>query len=273
MHLVEFALTLSRHAFGPRERARAGHLWRLFQDAAIEGSSRRGWPPARYREIGSGFVVRRMLVVHHSEAVFGDAITARTWVANFKRGMFSDREIRLDATPDGGSPRPLASATQQWVYVTAPALKPSRAPDGMVESFAPGDLDGDARPALPPVESELPEAVFRIELETWFTAMDPLAHANHPAYVDWADEALSRWIARAGGDPHGLVPVAEEVTFRSGIVAPEPARVELVRHGRSARGVVFRGLVRGGDDRVCAELVLHRTTADGPEPLLSLPGA
>jgi acyl-CoA thioester hydrolase len=272
MQLVEFDLSLSRHAFGPRERARAGHLWRLFQDAALEGSTRRGWPPARYRAIGGSFVVRRMVVVHHREAVFGDPIRARTWVSTFRRGMFSDREIRLSSTTADGA-RPLASATQQWVYVAAPELKPSRAPEEMVASFDPGDLPGDERPALPPIEAPAPEATFRAALETWFTAMDPLAHANHPAYVDWADEALSRWMARAGVDPHGLVPVAEEVVFRSGIVAPEPARVELSRVGQTAGAAVLRGLVRGGDDRVCAEVVLHRTTADGTDPLLTLPGA
>jgi acyl-CoA thioesterase FadM len=268
--VVTFPLSLSRHAFGPRERARAGHLWRLFQDAAIEGSTRRGWPPSRYRTVSGGFVVRRMVVVHHSEAVFGDVIDARTWVSSFKRGMISDRQIRLHATPDGGTPRALASATQQWVFVLAPELKPARAPDDMVASFCPAELDGDVAPVVPPFDEPVAEAVFQTAFETWHTAMDPLAHANHPAYVDWADEALARWMAERGLDPHELVPVAEEVTFRSGIVAPEPARVALTRVGRAGSAVVFSGVVRGGDDRVCAELTLHRTTPEGPGPLLGL---
>lgn len=268
MQLVEFGLTLSRHAFGPRERARAGHLWRLFQDAAIEGSSRRGWPPARYRELGSGFVVRRMTVVHHAEAVFGDAITARTWVSTFRRGMFSDREIRLSARAPGGEERPLASATQQWVYVTGAGLKPARAPDDMVESFDPGEREGDARPALPEPAQEEAGPSFRVELETWLTAMDPLAHANHPAYVDWADEALARWLAAGGHDPHGVVALGEEVVFRSGLVAPEPARVELSVVGPAGAGALVRGVIRGGDDRVCAEVLLHRTTIAGPGAVL-----
>lgn len=258
MRVVEFGLSLSRHAFGPRERARAGHVWRLFQDAAIEGSSRCGWPPSRYRELGSGFVVRRMTVVHHAEAVFGDAIDARTWVSNFRRGMFSDREIQLSA---GG--RPLASAIQQWVYVAAPELKPARAPEDMIAAFDAGAPDGAVPPALPPLDGELPPATFRASFDTWFTAMDPLAHANHPAYVDWADEALARWLAAAGADPHAVVPAGEEVTFRSGIVAPEPAVVELARVGTSGASVVFRGRVLGGDGRECAEFVLHRRTPEG----------
>src|SRR6476661_6115958 len=95
MSLEEFPLHLQRNAFGPRDTARAGDLWRLCQDAAVLGSSRRGWPPERYRTESCAFVVRSMVLVHHRETAFGDALVARTWVSSFKRGTMSDRQVRV----------------------------------------------------------------------------------------------------------------------------------------------------------------------------------
>src|SRR5688572_30785768 len=95
MSVEEFPLHLPRNAFGPRDTARAGDLWRLFQDAAVVGSSRRGWDPPRYREASCAFIVRRMTVRHHAPTAFGDALQARTWVSSFKRDMMTDRQVRL----------------------------------------------------------------------------------------------------------------------------------------------------------------------------------
>src|SRR5688572_19012834 len=95
MSLETIEVTLPRHAFGPRDRARPGELWRLFQDAAIVGSARRGWPPERYRAAGFGFVVRSMVARHFRSTRFGDPLVARTWVSSFRRGLVSDRQVRL----------------------------------------------------------------------------------------------------------------------------------------------------------------------------------
>ena len=69
---VRVDLHLARSAFTPRDVARAGDVWRVFQEAAVAGSSAVGWPPGRYRETGTAFVVRQMTVVHHRETRFGE---------------------------------------------------------------------------------------------------------------------------------------------------------------------------------------------------------
>ena len=48
MHRVD--LILPRHAFGPRETARPGEIWRSLQDIAVLASSRAGYTPRDYRE-------------------------------------------------------------------------------------------------------------------------------------------------------------------------------------------------------------------------------
>lgn len=262
MNVVEFPLSLSRHAFGPRDVARAGHLWRLCQDAAIEGSSRLGWSPTRYAEIGGAFIVRWMGVVHHREVGFGVPVRGRTWVSTFQRGMMTHRQIRVSV---GGEP--LLSATQRWVYVAMPEMRPGRAPAELLESFAAGMPEGEVDTVLPAleIEEEGPEHTFSFDL--WHGWMDPLAHANHPAYVDWADEAMHRILGEAGVDPQRLEAVAEEVTYRSGAVAPERVTLRTRRIGRHGDTSVFRHVVEGGDGRELAEVVTHRRVSGGGDAL------
>lgn len=258
MAVEEIPLHLPRNAFGPRDAARAGDVWRLFQDAAVFGSSRRGWPPERYRDERCAFVVRSMTARHHRETSFGEALVARTWVSSFRRQMMSDRQIRVLAA--GGEV--VAAATQRWFHVSVPELKPTRASPALEQSFGVIESpDGDV--ALPAFEADPgPERSF--SFEAWFTWMDPLAHANHPAYVDWADEATSRLLAEAGVDPHGLVPVAEEVTWRSGVVAPERVVLTTRRLGWTPDGEAVLGhRFEGGDGRLCAEATTVRRRADG----------
>lgn len=260
MSLEEFPLHLQRNAFGPRDTARAGDLWRLCQDAAVFGSSRRGWPPERYRAESCAFVVRSMVLVHHRETAFGDALVAKTWVSSFKRGTMSDRQIRVT-----GPAGPVVSATQRWVHVSLPMMKPGRASPSLVEAFSVVE-NGDPDIALPTFEAA-PGRDHGWTFACWYTWMDPLAHANHPAYVDWADEAVSRIAARQGLDPHALVPVAEEVTWRAGVIAPQTVTVTTRRVGRTADGVVFEHSFDGSDGKRCAEATTIRGFAGGNDLL------
>lgn len=215
--MFELDVALPRHAFTPREVARAGDLWRAFQDVAVGGSSRAGWPPERYRAERVSFIVRSMVVVHHRETEFGEALTGATWPSGFKRGMFFRRECRLR-----GPAGPVASATQDWVHVAAD-LSLVRASDALVECFPVEAHDPPV--ALPSFERRAPTTLGAFELDCWHTWMDPLAHVNHPVYVDWADEALARALVARGVDPVAARPVAESARFKTGVVATERVRV------------------------------------------------
>ncbi|MBX2796183.1 MAG: hypothetical protein KTR31_00900 [Myxococcales bacterium] len=263
MAVETFELSLSRHAFSPRDAARAGDVWRLFQDAAVIGSSRRGWPPQRYREARSAFVVRSMVVSHHREAAFGQPITARTWVSTFQRDMFSNRQIRLLVAGE-----PMASTTQRWVHVRQPDLKPVRAVAALRDAFGLQDIDPDVElPAFRPAEGP----TFTWSFDVWHTWMDPLDHANHPAYVEWAEEALAQRVVQVGRDPHQVMAIAERVIFRSGVRAGERVTVTTTLMGLTEDGAaVTRHEIRGSDDRLCADAILVRILFDDPEALAAL---
>lgn len=231
------------------------------------GSSRRGWSPKRYRDEKCGFIVRKMLVVHHRELEFGDPVQVETWVSTFLRGMITHREIRLTVRGE-----PAVSATQEWVYVAVEGhqVRPTRAPPAITQAFAPAS--GAPLDAPPAMADPADDADWReLSFEAWYAWMDPLAHANHPLYVDWCDEALARTFAAAGLDPWSVRPTSEEVLFRSGVVAPERVTVRTACLGLDAAGdAVFAHRILGGDGRVCATATLRRRLAGGEgAPLLA----
>jgi acyl-CoA thioesterase FadM len=259
----EVPVLLPRHAFSPRDSARAGDVWRACQDVAVEASIRAGWGPTRYRELGSAFVVRTMAVVHHREPTYGERLVGRTWVSRFRRDMLSTREVRI--RNEAGEA--VAAATQEWVHVD-PQMKPSRAPAALVAAFPAHEEDG---PVGLPAWEERPGALHRFTFRVWHVWMDPLAHVNHPAYVDFCDEALSLAMKAAGLDPVALQPVAEKMTFRYGAVADEELTVESRRAGVTADGhlVVHHRFLKP-DGTLSADGTTVRTLATGGDPVALL---
>lgn len=258
--------SLPRHAFSARDAARAGDVWRAFQEVAVEASTLAGWPPLRYRDEDVAFVMRTMTVVHAREVLYGEKLDATTWVRSFRRGMFSHREIRLRSARGA-----IASAAQTWVHVRAAKdadghwqLTPVRAPESLERAFPIHDATQDEATrelaALPELPSfTLRESVpFELTVEAWITTMDPLDHVNHPAYVDWCDEATSRALRRAGLDPVALVPVAESATYSRGVQALEHALVRSRVVGITDAGdVALDHQITVGDAR-CANVTTIR---------------
>ena len=251
---LSFPIHLPRHAFSSRDSARAGDIWRCFQESAVEGSTRVGWSPARYREAGSAFVVRSMTVVHCQEAQYGETLEATTWVANFRRGILTTREIRLNG-PRGL----LASATQEWVHVTG-GLRPVRASAECQAAFPVEEIEPS--PTLPICVEEIDSQTSEFTFELWHSWMDPLGHANHPMYLDWCDEALCRGMHQAGLDPVGLRPVAERVTWKLGVEAPDRVSVMTTVKGVTALDeVVFEHRIINSEQKLCATAVTVRGLA------------
>ena len=251
------AAHLPRHAFSIRDAPRAGDVWRAFQEVAVDASTRAGWSPTRYREEGSAFVMRSMTVRHVLEPRYGESLEARTWVRRFRREMFSTREVRL--TTERGE---VASGTQEWVHVNA-QLQPVRAPQSLTDAFPIREEGAEVR--LPEIAEPIEGAGLTFSLEPWFGWMDPLDHVNHPAYLDWCDEATMRGMAAAGMKPVELRPIAEKLTFLRGVEAGQPVRVESKLEGATASGglVIGHRVLRGEDDEVCCKATTVRTLAHG----------
>jgi acyl-CoA thioesterase FadM len=226
--VLTMSLDLPRHAASPRNVARAGDLWRLAQEAAVRASTEAGWPPERYVEERTGFVVYEVCARHLREVRHGEALTAHTWIRDVRRRMLSRREVRLD---DAAGARVFA-ATQHWVFVSGEALRPTRASDEMVAAFPPVEVDDPEVVLEPDPSPVLGERAFSFEV--WHTWVDPNRHVNHPTYVDFCDEAIGRIAAEAGADPQAIVPVAERIAWKAGAVGGDAVTVRTRWQGAGA---------------------------------------
>ncbi|MCA9582987.1 MAG: acyl-[acyl-carrier-protein] thioesterase [Myxococcales bacterium] len=244
---------MGRESFSSREVARPSAVWRAFQDMALRASDSAGWTPARYRQEGVGFVLRRMTARHHREILFGDTLRGRTWISAVKKGIFFTRQVSLE---DGGGP--VAIARQEWVHIRRDmTIVPCG--EALLNAFG---IHGETLPVdLPSLNEEpfTPTAPHTMAFRCWHVWMDPLAHANHPLYVDFADEAIARMVAEVGGEPDQTVAEAEEIAFRSGISAPDEVVLSTVLHGQTEEGaLIFRHRMERNGSLAATALLVRR---------------
>jgi acyl-CoA thioesterase FadM len=190
---------------------------------ATVASINAGWPPERYRVERVAFIVYKMTLLHTAQTPYGAALDAKTWVSRLRRRTLCTREVRI-RTGD----RLVAAATQEWVHVDLETLKPKQGTMEAAAAFP--EIDVDPSVKMPSFD-ELPGVDDEFCFDMWQTWADPLAHANHPAYIDWCDEATSRRMLAAGLDPVLLRPVAEQVIFRSAVLPGEQVTVRTKRVG------------------------------------------
>src|SRR5690606_32859842 len=119
----------------------------------------------------------------------------------------------------------IARTSQEWAHVKLgpDGMRPARAAPELLAAFP-------VNPDIPDVDLPAFDAIdgareHTLSFRCWHTWMDPLAHVNHPAYVDFCDEAVSAAMAEAGLDPVALLPVAERVKWRLGVEAPAAVTV------------------------------------------------
>ena len=93
--------------------------------------------------------------------------------------------------------------------------------------------------------------------------MDPFAHVNHPVYVDWADEAIARRLVDAGLNPQRVVPIAEQVRFKRGLVGGQSVKLQTQIQGLTEQGdVVLRHRIDTTDGQSAADVITVRRMLD-----------
>ena len=256
---TRYLIRLPRHCVSPRQVARAGDIWRLCQEAAVRASAEAGWSGARFVEERVGFIVSRMTVVHDRELVYGTPIEASTWIRDWRRDTLSRREVRLFS--DEAS---VARATQQWVHVAlqGDGIAPVRASPALLAAF-PAQTIEHATVQLPTVVQALAGNTHEFTFDVWHTWMDPFAHVNHPVYVDWADEAIARRLVAAGLNPQHVVPIAEQVRFKRGLVGGQAVKLHTQIQGLTEQGdVVLRHRIDTTDGQSAADVITVRRMLD-----------
>ena len=124
------------HTVGDGEIDALGHANNVayiewMQSAAVAHSATQGWTGQRYRQLGSGWVVRSHRIEYHQPASAGDRILVRTWVATMKK-VSSIRRYRIVRRADG---QLLATAETKWAFINYATGQPARIPREIARSF------------------------------------------------------------------------------------------------------------------------------------------
>ncbi len=100
--------------------------------AASDHSKSVGWPSDRYRESGTGWIVRSHKITYKLPAQLGDEIVIRTWIDVFDR-VSALRKYEIVRKSDD---RTYAVAETRWVFVDLATLKLIAIPDDVRSAFA-----------------------------------------------------------------------------------------------------------------------------------------
>ena len=124
------------HTVGEDEIDGLGHANNVaylgwMQSAAVAHSAAQGWPGEKYRQLGSGWVVRSHKIQYHQPAILGDEILVRTWVATMRK-VTSLRRFQIFSEVDETL---LATAETKWAFVNYATGKPQRVPREIAEAF------------------------------------------------------------------------------------------------------------------------------------------
>lgn len=105
---------------------------RWAMDAAVAHSTAVGWSPERYRQLGSGFIVRSHSIKYKRSATLGDRIATNTWIDTMEK-VSSVRKYEIRRANDD---KLLALAETNWVFVDLATQALCRIPGELVDDFA-----------------------------------------------------------------------------------------------------------------------------------------
>ncbi|MDR7419786.1 MAG: thioesterase [Armatimonadota bacterium] len=205
---------------GPDRAVRAAVHLRLFQEIAFAHSGAVGFPLAWYEEHRLFWVVRRLRLIVHARAQYGDALTYTTRIVGARRilarRVSTARRVRDETA--------VATGVTDWVF-THDGAAPARINQSLATAFP-----AMARPVAPrPLdEPEVPADVVSRALRVRAGDLDGMGHVNNPVYLDLLDDA----VVRAGG--HHVVaahPRTYNLQFAAGARADDALRDRAWREG------------------------------------------
>ena len=154
---------------------------KLMQEAAIEASTAAGFSPQWYRAHGTGWVIRRLQIRYHAQALYADELEISTWVSDLKR-VSSHREYQITRLSDGAR---VARARVNWIYIDLDKGTPVRVPEEFKEGFQPSGALEELGIRL--IKSQKTDNAHRYRsrrrVQTY--ELDTMQHVHHAVYLDW----------------------------------------------------------------------------------------
>jgi acyl-CoA thioester hydrolase len=129
--IFEYPLTVADDEIDELGHANNVAYLAWMQAAAIAHSTAQGWPGERYRQLGTGWVVRSHRINYLLPAFAGEELLIETWVATLKK-VSSLRRYRILRRADR---QLLAKAETDWAFVDYATAKPARVPAEILNAF------------------------------------------------------------------------------------------------------------------------------------------
>jgi len=165
---------------GPDGALRSSGFLRYAQDLAWIHSESAGFGREWYGERGLTWLVRAIELDVLTDVAYGSELVVSTQVIGFRR-IWARR--RSEFHPPG-TERPAAVAITDWVLLNAKGM-PTRVPTEIADAFI--DIPTDFSPIKLDIPPASPEAR-RLQLPVRRSELDPMAHVNNAAYLDYLDE-------------------------------------------------------------------------------------
>jgi acyl-CoA thioester hydrolase len=168
-----------------------GHLnnanyLRYMQEAAFNASADVGYDLARYRNLGSFWLIRYTDIEYLRPVTYGERIVVETWVEDFRRV----RSIRAYNFRVDGVNEVAARAYTDWVYLDRQSMQPKTIPEEMVMAFSPnGGLDDPSpRRKFHPLQTPQ-EGVYYDHRRVEWRDLDAEGHVNNAVYLSFIEES------------------------------------------------------------------------------------
>lgn len=166
----------------PGGEIRASTFLRYAQDAAWVHSDAAGFERAWYRERGLTWLVRCLTLDVIGPSLAGETLTMTTEVVAMRRVLARRHGEIRDAAG-----APVAIVETDWL-MTGASLTPVRIPSEFDTAFPPVPSTFEpARVTLPPTPPDAHLRRFHVRR----SEIDPMAHVNNAAYVDYLEESLA----------------------------------------------------------------------------------
>ena len=226
---------------------------RYMQEAAFAASAAAGYDFARYAELGQSWLIRETEIEYFAPLVYGDTLTIKTWVDDFRR-VRSRR--RYESYKIGGS-KPLARASTDWIYLDTATTRPVAIPDQLKRAFFPEGIPAQEGKRAPfPEPPPAPPGMFAATRRVEWRDIDGVGHVNNAVYLSYIEDAGVQASAAFGW------PI-ERMEAAGFAIIPRKHHLEYLHPARMDDQLVIQTRDSGGRRSTATRHYLIRRAGDG----------
>jgi len=168
---------------------------RYMQETAFDASAVVGYDFATYRDMNRFWFVRETEISFLRPLAYGDTVTVKTWVADFRRV----RSRRMYELCLKGSGETVATASTDWVFLNSTDLRPATIPPQMVGAFIPEGQSSTRSKREPfPKQPAPPPGVYRSRRRVKWRDIDGAHHVNNAVYLTYLEDCAIEFVRSEG---------------------------------------------------------------------------